>query len=199
MVVYFTLIYIVMVNSNIFLQRNKSGFLFWFLSWANMDSGFPMCFYYGMTEPAKLGLQYLFPTYIIIMIAIISVLSRQSLAMQRILSQLDGLHMLATMLYISFLKLFRTVIDTLTFVSLVSENGEEEDVIWFFDGTLEASNPISVILILLVFHKGQSDSGSSKATTGTTAISLQDMVAAPDNEVPTLSQLREPVLDLVED
>ena len=397
--------YIVMVNSNIFLQRNKSGFLFWFLSWANMDSGFPMCFYDGMTEPAKLGLQYLFPTYIIIMIAIISVLSRQSLAMQRILSHLDGIHMLATMLYISFLKLFRTVIDTFTFVSIVSENGEEEDVVWFFDGTLEASNPISVILILLgsltmagfilpyvvfftfstyiqqwvnstrlnafvdanlapykermrfwfgarliltsiiyviianrgtnnsaitltlevsllvgfaiiqayispfkntavtfldmffflnlialtvgtsytiqnshrlpdqeilatisvsiafimyigiivlhllrrlcknniktdqmidtvtklpfalklkikrdvinkrkredgsggeegaagVFHKGQSDPGSSKATTGTTTISLQDMVAAPDNEEPTLSQLREPVLELIED
>ena len=141
--------YIVMVNSNIFLQRNKGGFLFWFLSWANIDSGFPMCFYNGMTEPAKLCLQYLFPTYIIIMIAIISVLSRQSLAMQRILSHLDGIHMLATMLYISFLKLFRTVIDTFTFVSIVSENGEEEDVVWFFDGTLEASNPISVILILL--------------------------------------------------
>ena len=141
--------YIVMVNSNIVLRRNKSGFLFWFLSWANMDSGFPMCFYDGMTEPAKLGLQYLFPTYIIIMIAIISVLCRQSHTMQRILSHLDGIHMLATMLYISFLKLFRTVIDTFTFVSIVSENREEEDVVWFFDGTLEASNPISVVLILL--------------------------------------------------
>ena len=325
--------------------------------------------------------------------------------MQRILSQLNGIHMLATMLYISFLKLFHIVIGTFTFVSIVSENGEVEDVIWFFDGTLEANNPISVILILLgsltmagfilpyvvfftfstyiqrwvnstrlnafvdaslapykermrfwfgvrliltsiiyviianrgtnnpsftltleisllvgfaiiqayirpfknigvafldmffllnlialtvgtsytiqnshrlpdqeilatisvsiafimyigiivwhllrrlcknniktdqmlvtvtkfpfalklkikrdvinkrkredgtggeegaagVFHKGQSDSGSSKATTGTTTISLQDMVAAPDNEEPTLSQLREPVLELIED
>ena len=141
--------YIVMVNSNIFLQRNKSGFLFWFLSWANMDSGFPMCFYDGMTEPAKLGLQYLFPTYIIIMIAIIIVLSQRSLPMQRILSHLDAIHMLVTMLYISFLKLFRTVIDTFTFVSIVSENGDEEDVVWFFDGTLKASNATSVILILI--------------------------------------------------
>ena len=146
---YFFYSYILMVNSNIFLQRNKSGFLFWFLSWANMDSGFPICFYDGMTEPVKLGLQYVLPTYIIIMIAIIIALGQHSLLMQRILSHLDAIHMLVTMLYISFLKLFRTVIDTFTFVSIVSENGEGEDVVWFFDGTLEASNSISVILILL--------------------------------------------------
>ena len=141
--------YIVMVNSNIFLRRNKSGFLFWFLSWMNMDSGYPVCFYDDMTEPAKLGLQYVFPAYIIFMIVFIIVLGQCSLAMQRILSHLDAIHMLVTMLYISFLKLFHIVIGTFTFVSIVSENGEEEDVVWFFDGTLEASNHISVILILL--------------------------------------------------
>ena len=141
--------YIVMVNSNIFLRRNESGFLFWFLSWMNMDSGYPVCFYDGMTEPAKLGLQYVFPAYIIFMIVFIIVLGQYSLSIQRIVSHLDGIHMLVTMLYISFLKLFRTVIDTFTFVSIISENGEEEDVVWLFDGTLEASNPISVILIFL--------------------------------------------------
>ena len=141
--------YIVVVNSNIFFQGNKSGFLFWFLSWTNMDSGFSICFYNGMTEPAKLGLQYVFPVYIILMIAIIIVLTQYSLLIQRTLSQLDGIHMLVTMLYISFLNLFRTVIDTFTFVSIVSEYGEKEDVVWFFDGTLQASNSISVFLILL--------------------------------------------------
>ena len=38
-------------------------------------------------------------------------------------------------------------------------------------------------------------------STGTTTISLKDMVAAPDDRrswPPTLSQLREPVMDLVE-
>ena len=141
--------YIVTVNSNIFLQRNKSGFLFWFLSWTNLDSGFPMCFYHGMTESAKLGLQYVFPSYFILLIAVIIALSKHSILLQRILSQFDCLHMLVTMLYISFLKLFRTVIDTFTFVSIVSEGKMEEDVVWFFDGTQKASNPISIFLIAL--------------------------------------------------
>ena len=51
-----------------------------------------------------------------------------------------------------------------------------------------------------VLQGGQNTTGHS---TGTTAIlSLQDMVAASDNDQsqrPTLSQLREPVLDLVKD
>ena len=139
---------IVVVNSNIFFQSNKSGFLFWFLSWTDMDSGFSMCFYDGMTQPAKLGLQYVFPSYTIVMIVVIIVLSQHSLLMQRIFSQLDGIHVLVSMLYISFLKLFHTVIDTFTFVNIVSENGEE-DVVWFFDGTHQISDPISVFLILL--------------------------------------------------
>ena len=139
---------IVVVNSNIFFQKDKSGFLFWFLSWTDMESGFSMCFYDGMTQPAKLGLQYVFPTYTIVMIVVIIVLSQHSLLMQRIFSQLDGIHVLVSMLYISFLKLFHTVIDTFTFARIFSDNGEE-GVVWFFDGTHQISDPISVFLILL--------------------------------------------------
>ena len=102
--------------------------------------------YDGMTESAKLRLQYTFPAYIILTIAIIIGLSQCSLPLQRTLSHFDYLHMLVTMLYISFLKLFRTAIDTFTFVSIVSENEEEEDVVWFFDGTQKPSSPISIVL-----------------------------------------------------
>ena len=52
------------------------------------------------------------------------------------------------MLYITFLKLFRTVIDTFTFVTIVSE-GEKDSIVWLFDGTNDVSDPISIFLILL--------------------------------------------------
>ena len=141
---------IVMVNASIFFQGNQRGFLFWYLSWVNLDVGFPLCFYDGMTESAKAGLQYVFPTYIIIMIVVIIAVSQRSLRMQRIISQHDGIHVLGSMFYISFLKLFRTVIDTFTFVTIVSE-GEDDKIVWFFDGTQDISDPISIFLILLGF------------------------------------------------
>ena len=139
---------IVMVNANIFFQGNQRGFLFWFLSWVNLDIGFPLCFYDGMTESAKAGLQYVFPTYIILMIAAIIMVSQRSLRMQRIISQLDGIHVLVSMFYISFLKLFRTVIDTFTFVTIVTES-EEDKIVWFSNGNQKISDPISIFLILL--------------------------------------------------
>ena len=101
-----------------------------------------------MTESAKAGLQYVFPTYIIVVIAAIIVVSQRSLRMQRINSQLDGIHVLVSMFYISFLKLFRTVIDTFTFVTIATE-GERNKTVWFFDGTQDISDPISIFLIVL--------------------------------------------------
>ena len=139
---------IVMVNAKIFFMGNQGGFLFWFLSWVNLDIGFPLCFYDGMTGSAKAGLQYVFPMYIILMIALIIAISQNSLRIRRLISQLDGIHVLATMLYITFLKLFRTVVDTFTFVTIVSE-GEKDSIVWLFDGTNEVSDPISIFLILL--------------------------------------------------
>ena len=139
---------IVMVNANILFRENQGGFLYWFLSWVNLDIGLPLCFYDGMTESAKAGLQYVFPTYIIAMIVFIIIVSRYSAQMQRFISQHDGIHVLVSMFYISFLKLFRTVIDTFTFVTIVSE-GKRDSIVWFFDGTQEISDPISVFLILL--------------------------------------------------
>lgn len=139
---------IVMVNANIFFQGSQSGFLFWFLSWFNLDIGFPLCFYDGMTESAKLGLQYVFPTYIILMIAFIILISQHSLRMQRILSQLNGIHVLVSMFYISFLKLFRTAIDTITFVTIVTES-KADSIVWFFDGTQAVNDPTSVFFVVL--------------------------------------------------
>ena len=82
------------------------------------------------------------------MIGLIITISQNSLRIQRLISQLDGIHVLATMLYITFLKLFRTVIDTFTFVTIVSE-GEKDSIVWLFGGTNDISDPISIFLILL--------------------------------------------------
>ena len=141
---------IVLINSNIFFQGNVNSFLFIYTSWLNLDLGFPLCFYNGMTESAKLGFQYIFPAYIFVMIGLIVAVSQRSLTVQRILSQLDGLHVFVTMSYIAFLKLVRTVIDTSTLVTLVSEDKEDGDrIVWFFDGTQEPSGASEIVLILV--------------------------------------------------
>ena len=140
-----------LVNANIFyFQGGRSNFLHWFISWLNLEVGFPMCFYDGMSETAKLGLNYVFPTYIIAILILIIVLSKRSLVIQRVLSRLDGVHALVSILYLSFLKILRTVIDTATFVSIVTETKEHHDeFVWFYDGTERGSSPDAISLMTL--------------------------------------------------
>ena len=141
---------IVRVNSNIFFRAGRDGFLFFCLSWLNLEVGFPLCFYDGMSESAKLGLQYVFPAYIILILSVIVFLSQRSLIMQRILSQFDGTHALVSIFYISFLKLLRSVIDTVTLVTIVTEN-RDNTFVWFFDGTQRITSAVTVSLIIIGF------------------------------------------------
>ena len=140
---------IVRVNSNIFFAGGGRGFLFWFVSWINLEVGFPICFYDGLNELTKLGLQYVFPIYLLLIIIMIVALSQHSLVMQRLVSQLDGTHTLVSVFYISFLKLLRTVIDTGTSVSIATEGSSREEVVWFFDGSHTLSDPAAIVLIVI--------------------------------------------------
>ena len=141
---------IVSVNATIYFRGADRGFLYWTMSWLNLDPGFPVCLYDGMREGTKIAMQYIFPVYLVLIIVAITVLSQHSLFVQRIVSRLDGTHVLVTLFYLSFLKILRTVIDTGTFVTMVTEKGSF--VIWFYDGTLRISDavPIAVITISML-------------------------------------------------
>ena len=138
---------IVSVNANIYFRGAGQGFLFWFVSWVNLELGFPLCFFDGMNELAKNGLQYMFPTYLLLMIGGIILLSQRSKLMQRIVARHSGIHVLATMLYLTYNKLLRTVIDGATFVTLVEERTGKSHVVWFFDGNVNPNAPATIFLI----------------------------------------------------
>ena len=138
---------IVSVNSTIYFKGTGEGFLYWTVSWLNLDLGFPVCFYDGMSEGAKIGLQFVFPVYLLLIVVAITVLSQHSLFVQKMVSRLDGTHVLATLFYLSFLKVLRTVIDTGTFVTTVTE--KESFVIWFYDGTRRIRDAVPIIIITM--------------------------------------------------
>lgn len=140
---------IVGVNANIYFQQGGGrGPLFWFVSWIILEQGFPLCFYDGMTETVKLLLQYIFPTYVVILIVAITKFSQHSKLMQRFVSRFDGTHVLATMLFLIYNKLLRTVIDTNTFTNIVVEDEDEPRIVWFFDGNEDVDNPLVIVLIV---------------------------------------------------
>ena len=66
------------INARFFLRDGKLQFLLIFISLVNLELGFPVCFYNGMNDIVKTGLQFVFPIYIWSIVIIIILASRYS-------------------------------------------------------------------------------------------------------------------------
>ena len=145
---------LISVNANIFYRGTSQQFLFVFISLLNLELGFPICFFDGMGETAKVGLQFVFPAYLMVLCGGIIYLSRWSRRMQKLLSS-SGVQVLATLIYLSYAKILRTVIDILSFATLRSKGSQR--LIWLFDGNINYFEGIHVfhfmvaIVVILAF------------------------------------------------
>ena len=139
---------VVEVNSSIFFSQPSLKPLQILISFINLDLGFPLCFYNGMDDAAKMGLQFVFPAYLLVITMIVIMACRyflQQTAGQSIsnlylnkFSHFVGtraVSVLATLIYLSYSKLLRTVIDIFTYAT-VKVDGSAQFRVWFYDGTI---------------------------------------------------------------
>lgn len=140
---------IVSVNINIFNHSRAQDFVFVFISLINLELGFPLCFFDGMTEVTKVGFQFIFPIYLLLLSIGIICLIRWSLRMQKLTAS-NGIHVLATLLYLIYAKILRTVIDSLSLVTLRSE--VQYHVIWLYDGNHEyfTGGHIALVIVAII-------------------------------------------------
>ena len=138
---------IVSVNANIFFRSANRDFLFTFISLLNLELGFPLCFFDGMDEIAKVGLQFVFPTYMLLLCCGIIFLSRHSSRIQK-LTSCSAISVLGTLFYLSYSKILRTVIDILSFATLVKE-GTKDDLVWLFDGNVIFCTGVHLFLFII--------------------------------------------------
>ena len=144
---------IVSVNANIFFRGSGGGqyFFFVFISLLNLELGFPICFFDGMGETAKVGFQFVFPAYLMVLCGGIIYLSRWSRRMQKICSS-SGVQVLATLIYLSYAKILRTVIDILSFATLRSSYPNNPHIshntIWLFDGNVHYLEGVHILLFM---------------------------------------------------
>ena len=105
-----------------------------FVSLMNLNLGFPLCFYDGMTTAIKTGLQFIFPVYIWTIVIVFIVLSRYSI---RISNQTaaSSVQVLATLIHLSFSKLLITSIDILIFARVKTEN-DTIITVWYGDDSV---------------------------------------------------------------
>ena len=92
-----------------FFPIESIPFLSQFISWINLDMGIETCFYDGMTALVKVGLQFLFPIYLWLIVVAVIIASKHSSKIARFTGN-NTIPVLATVILLSYTKLLRTVI-----------------------------------------------------------------------------------------
>ena len=138
---------IVQLNASIFFNQSTLRPLQVIVSFVNLDLGIPMCFYDGMDDADKAGLQFVFPVYLLILTLTVIVLCHYCLQRSPTTSTRScaykvfiiigkrAVGVLSTLIYLSYSKLCRTVIEVLTYSTVHLPSGDM--YVWFYDGNVE--------------------------------------------------------------
>ena len=145
------------INEQLFFNTQISSFSFLrvFISLINLDLGFEICFYDGMSQLAKTGLQFVFPVYLWLLMLIIIYMGKFYVRARK-LSSHSALPVLATLILLSYSKLLRTTISVFAFETMSSsEHGSiyvwqpDPNVEYFTDGHIVLF--VIAVFFLLVF------------------------------------------------
>ena len=120
-------------NKNQFIS-NMNQFSFIIFSLANLDNGFPSCFYNGMDQLWKTTLSLLLPVYLLIIVVTVIILSHYSTWISNKTSHMS-VQVIVTVVHLSFSKALLVLIDIFTPAKI-----HTEDIIyyvWYWDGSIE--------------------------------------------------------------
>ena len=132
-------------------QKRADDIFSTFIAWLNLDLGIETCFFENMDSSSKVWLQFIFPVYLWILIALIILLANYSSRMGRLIGS-NSVPVLATLFLLSYAKLLRTIIAAVSFTFIVFEDGSDITV-WLRDGNIEYFNTKYAVLffVALIF------------------------------------------------
>ena len=138
---------IVAVNRSILLPFAKSNFITIFISWLNLELGIETCYFTGMDAYTKTWLQLVFPTYVILLVFLIIIISHHSLRFSDIIGRRNPVATLATLLLLSYAKILQTGITALSYATIVYPDGHKA-VVWRPDATVNYLTGKHIILLV---------------------------------------------------
>ena len=119
-----------------------------FLSWLNLEVGFDVCFFEGMDTYWKTWLQLVFPSYVILLVIMIIIISDHSMKFSQLISKRNPVATLATLILLSYTMFLRTTIALLSFAKLRYPDGSARWV-WLRDGTVDYLSSKHIALFLV--------------------------------------------------
>ena len=127
---------IVATHRTILLPFPESNFVTIFISWFNLEVGIDTCYFQGMDAYSKTWLQFLFPTYIILLVGAVIVVSAYSSRFSHLIGKKNPVATLATLVLLSYAKFLQTVIAIMIFGIIQYPSGSNE-VVWLHDPTVK--------------------------------------------------------------
>ena len=124
-------------------------FLGAFVAWLNLDLGIPMCLFDGLTTYVKTWLQFLFPVYILALVAVLIIASSYSTRVTQLLGT-NTVSVLATLIFLSYTKILRILITAFSFTMLTGSQGYHS-VVWLADGNIKYFELKHTVLFLVAF------------------------------------------------
>ena len=118
------------------------------ISILNLNLGFPLCFYNGMTELWKAGLSVLFPLYLLTIVVVIIILSRHSVRLSNRIAH-SSVQVLVTVVHLSFTKLLLAIVDVFTPVQLYNSTMNNLINVWFNDGSVTYGEGEHLVLMIV--------------------------------------------------
>lgn len=142
-------------RSSFFQQYDNRNFFVIFISWLNLDFGFNICFYNGLTSYAKIWLQFVFPIYLYTIEIIINISSYKSSKLARITGARNRLKLMSTIFLLGYMKMLRAVVMILSYARIPSLDALSDfQTVWLYDGNIEyysrSHTPLLVVAILFL-------------------------------------------------
>ena len=139
---------IVASNSSTFFPFSSPNFVTIFISWLNLDIGIDTCFFKGMDAYWKVWIDLLFPAYLISLVILIIFISEKSSKFAWLLGRKNPVATLATLILLSYTKLLRTIILSLSLAILRYPDNSVE-VVWLPDATVKYFSGKHMVLFVV--------------------------------------------------
>ena len=144
---------IVEANRTMFLPVESTDVLSVFLAWLNLEFGIETCFYDGMDAYSKTWLQLVFPVYLWVLVVLMIIISHYSQRFTNLLGS-NPVSVLATLIFLSYTQILRTLISASSFVDLDYPNNSIRRV-WLHDANIDyllgKHIPLFILAILFFF------------------------------------------------
>ena len=118
-------------NSSI---KGLSGLTIFILNVLNLEPGIPLCFYNGMTELWKTGLNFFFPLYYLTIVAVLIILCHFSPRLSNRIAH-SSVQVLVTVVHLSFSSLLIQLINVMTSAEVYTSNDIHR--VWYLDGNVK--------------------------------------------------------------